>query len=114
MKRLLRFNPFRDQDQCSARNQPVENRDEEALRAATQTVNRQCAARLQALNQGLNSGSCRGKVRLPSRTCGMLYQLNQRCSNSSTGQGTGLNAWPAFVPNIEPPWRSHRANVRND
>lgn len=89
MKCLLRFDSLSNQDQGSLRNQSMQKGGDETLGATTQPVNRQCAAILQALNQGPNSGSCRGKGRLPSRTCGMFYQLKKRCSNRSTGQGTG-------------------------
>src|SRR6266446_8775816 len=114
MKRLLRLDPFTDKDQWACRNQPMEKGGQEALGAATQTVNRQCAAILQALNQGPNSGSCRGKVRLPSRTCGMFYQLKKRCSNRSTGQGTGSMVHQLLARILKHLGGRYRANVRND
>ena len=79
MEGFLRLDSFGNQNQRACRKQPVQERSKKALSATAYAVNRQCAATLQALNQGLNSGSCRGKVekRLPSRTCGTLYQLNK-------------------------------------
>ena len=91
MEGFLSLDTFGNHNQRACRKQPVQERSKEALSTTAYAVNRQCAAILQALNQGLNSGSCRGKVEkeLPSRTCGMCYQLIKACSNRGAGQGTG-------------------------
>ena len=93
MEGFLRLDSFGNQNQRVCGKQPVQERSKKALSATANAVNRQCAAILQALNQGPNSGSCRGKVeeRLPSRTCGTLYQLNKTLQ-SKAGASSGLDS----------------------
>ena len=56
MKTLLRLHSRRDHDHRALREMPVQQRHDEGMRRRMDAVERQCAARLRAFQEGLRCG----------------------------------------------------------